>query len=80
MEEGHMDWRALISVDPNVMHGAACFAGTRVPVSVVLDNLAAGETDRGILAEYPTLREEHVRAAIAYAAELVRERIRPLSA
>ena len=75
-----MDWRALISVDPEVMHGTACFAGTRVPVSVVLDNLAAGETPDGIVAEYPTLREEHIRAAIAYAAELAHERIRPLSA
>jgi uncharacterized protein (DUF433 family) len=75
-----MDWRALITVDTKVMHGAACFAGTRVPVSVVLDNLAAGETAQGILAEYPTLREEHIRAALAYAAELAHERIKPLSA
>ncbi|HEX8617999.1 MAG TPA: DUF433 domain-containing protein, partial [Thermoanaerobaculia bacterium] len=36
-----MDWRNLISVDPNVCHGQACVAGTRVPVAVVLDNLAA---------------------------------------
>jgi uncharacterized protein (DUF433 family) len=58
----------------------ACFAGTRVPVSVVLDNLAAGESMATILAEYPTLRDEHVRAALAYAAELANERIRPLTA
>jgi uncharacterized protein (DUF433 family) len=75
-----MDWRTWITVDPNVMHGTACFGGTRVPVSVVLDNLAAGETPSVILAEYPTLRDEHIRAAIAYAAELAHERIRPLSA
>ena len=37
-----MDWRKYISVDPEVMHGAVCVAGTRIPVSVVLDNLAAG--------------------------------------
>ena len=36
-----MNWRDYISVDPNVMHGVACIAGTRIPVSVVLDNLAA---------------------------------------
>ena len=70
-----MDWRTLISVDPNVMHGAACLSGTRIPVTVVLDNLAAGETNADILREYPSLREEHIRAAIAYAAELAHERI-----
>jgi uncharacterized protein (DUF433 family) len=36
-----MEWRHYISVDPNVMHGVACITGTRIPVSVVLDNLAA---------------------------------------
>jgi len=39
--EGRMDWRTYISVDPGVCHGTACFVGTRIPVSVVLDNLAA---------------------------------------
>jgi uncharacterized protein (DUF433 family) len=70
-----MDWREFIRVDPQVMHGTACFAGTRVPVSVVLDNLAAGETPERILDQYPTLRREHVPAALAYAAELARERV-----
>ena len=72
-----MDWRQHITTDPHVMHGAACFRGTRVPVSVVLDNLAAGETAETILTEYPTLRPEHIPAAIGYAAELARERIVP---
>jgi uncharacterized protein (DUF433 family) len=35
-----MDWRRYIAVDPHIMHGTACFKGTRVPVSVVLDNLS----------------------------------------
>lgn len=75
-----MDWRPYISSDPSVMHGTACFRGTRIPVSVVLDNLAANETVDHIVQEYPTLEAEHVAAAIAYAAELARERIVPIPA
>jgi len=74
-----MDWRKYIRTDPEVMHGTACFAGTRVPVSVVLDNLAANETPERILDQYPSLKREHISAAIAYAADLARERIIPLS-
>ena len=62
------------------MHGTACFRGTRVPVSVVLDNLAANETPERILNQYPSLKPEHISAAIAYAADLARERIVPIPA
>jgi uncharacterized protein (DUF433 family) len=75
-----MDWKPHITADPQIMHGAVCFRGTRVPVSVVLDKLAAGETAASILSEYPTLRPEHIPAAIGYAADLARERIVPLPA
>ena len=68
-----MDWRSHISVDPNVMHGVACIAGTRIPVSVVLDNLAARVPEERLLTEYPSLTAEGIRAALAYAAELARE-------
>lgn len=67
-------WRQLISVDPKICHGQACFVGTRIPASVVLDNLAAGVPAAEILVSYPTLRAEAIQAAIAYAAELARER------
>lgn len=73
-----MDWKPFISVDPKVMHGTVCFAGTRVPVSVVLDNLANGETPERILEEYPSLKAAHIPAAIAYAADLARERFVPV--
>lgn len=75
-----MDWRPHISVDPNVMHGVACLAGTRIPVSVVLDNLAAGASVDDILREYPSLTRIAVSAALAYAAELARERVVALPA
>jgi len=68
-----MDWRTHISVDPNVMHGVACISGTRVPVSVVLDNLAAAMSVERILTEYPSLTRDAIAAALAYAAELARE-------
>ena len=75
-----MDWRQYVKADPDIMHGAPCFIGTRVPVYVVLDNLAAGEARERILANYPTLKPEHLLAAIAYAADLARERILPVPA
>jgi uncharacterized protein (DUF433 family) len=62
------------------MHGTACLRGTRVPVSVVLDNLAAGDSAERILDQYPSLKAEHIAAALAYAAELARERIVPTTA
>jgi uncharacterized protein (DUF433 family) len=75
-----MDWRPFISADPQILHGAVCFRGTRIPVSVVLDNLAAGESVETILAEYPTLKPEFIPAGIGYAADLARERVVPLPA
>jgi uncharacterized protein (DUF433 family) len=62
-----MNWREHISVDPMVCHGKACIKGTRVMVSVVLDNLADGESEGAILKSYPSLKQEDVHAAIAYA-------------
>lgn len=79
MDQTIPDWRERISVDPNVCHGQACIAGTRVLVTVVLDNLAAGRTAEEILADYPSITIEDVRAAIAYAAELAHERTVHLS-
>ncbi|MBE0410396.1 MAG: DUF433 domain-containing protein [Anaerolineales bacterium] len=68
-----MNWRNYITVDPEVAHGQACFKRTRVLVSVVLDNLAAGLSNEDILKSYPSLTQESIQAAIAYAAELARE-------
>ena len=69
-----MVWQEYITVDPAVCHGKACIRGTRIPVSVVLDNLAAGATLESLRQSYPTLPPEAVPAALAYAAELARER------
>lgn len=70
----------LIVSDPDVLHGQARVRETRIPVSVVLDCLAAGLSEDEILRQYPTLTIEGVRAAAAYGAALAREEIRPLPA
>lgn len=69
-----MDWRERISVDPQICHGRPCIRGTRIMVSVVLDNVAAGEGVETILRSYPTLKADDIQAALRYAAELARER------
>jgi uncharacterized protein (DUF433 family) len=68
------NWQDRISVNPNVCHGKACIRGTRVLVSVVLDNLAARVSRDEILSSYPSLRAEDLDAVLAYAADLARER------
>lgn len=62
-----------ITVDPKVCHGKPCIRGTRIMVSVILDNLAEGATPEMIVRDYPPLKSEDVKAAIAYAAELTSE-------
>lgn len=63
-----------ISIDPNVCFGKPCIKGTRIWVSLLLDMLANGTTIKEIIEEYPHLTEDDVRAAIAYGAEMSRER------
>ncbi|HEY0686402.1 MAG TPA: DUF433 domain-containing protein [Steroidobacter sp.] len=70
-----MEWRTHITIDPSICHGKACIKGTRIMASVVLDNLAAGQSPDEIVQLYPTLRREDVTAVMAYAAELARERV-----
>ena len=66
-------WRERISVNPAVCHGKACIRGTRIMVSVIVDNVAAGVSRQDILHSYPPLTEADIEAALAYAAELTRE-------
>jgi uncharacterized protein (DUF433 family) len=73
------NWHGRIVVDPAICHGKPCIQGTRIPVSVVLDNLAEGLTPEAVVSEYPPLTIDDVHAAIAYAAELARaEELVPL--
>jgi uncharacterized protein (DUF433 family) len=69
-----MNWRERIVIDPLICHGAATMRGTRIMVSVILDNLATGASHKDILASYPSLTLLDIQAAVAYAAEIARER------
>ena len=75
-----MRWQDHISVDPAIAHGKACIRGTRIPVAVVLANLAAGSSSETLIQSYPSLTREAVQAALAYAADLAQERIVALPA
>lgn len=68
-----MDWRRHLTSDPRICGGRLCASGTRIPVAVILDSLAEGATRDEVLRSYPTLRPEHVEAALRYAASLARE-------
>ena len=67
-----------ISVDPNICFGKPCIRGTRIWVSLIVDNLAERITESEILSAYPQLQSEDIRAALAYAAEMTRERVIPI--
>lgn len=59
----------LITCTPGVRSGKACVAGTRITVTDVLEYLASGMSQEEILADFPDLKEEHIRAVLRYAAE-----------
>ena len=75
-----MNWQDHISIDPNVCHGQACVAGTRILVSVILDNLAAGLSHEEIIRSFPKLNAESLQACIGYAADLARDEVLALPA
>lgn len=55
-----MGMESVVTVNPKVMHGTPCFAGTRVAVQTLFDHLEAGYTIDGFLEEFPTVRREQV--------------------
>jgi len=66
-------WQDFFESKPNVCGGEVCAAGTRIPVTVILDSLAEGSTREQILKSYPSLKAAHIDAALRYAAELAHE-------
>jgi len=67
-----------ISIDPGVCFGTPCIRGTRIWVALILENLAHGVTEAELLEAYPQLTVEDIHAAMAYAAEVTRERVIPV--
>ena len=72
------DWKKRISIDPNVCHGKPCIKGTRIIVWIIVEYLANGDTIDDVLEGYPSISREDVFAALAYAAEMTKERIIPV--
>jgi uncharacterized protein (DUF433 family) len=59
----------LIGIDPQIRGGKPCIKGTRITVYDILEYLAGGMTEAEILADFPSLRPEHIRAVLAFAAQ-----------
>lgn len=64
-----MEWQQYIQITPDVRSGKPCIVGTRITPADVLDYLAGGMSEEEILADFPSLKSEHIRAVLAYAAE-----------
>ena len=64
-----------ITLDPQILGGRACIRGMRIPVSVIVGQIAHGATTEGVLADYPDLEREDVRQALVYAAWLSSEQV-----
>ena len=72
------DWKERISIDPNVCHGKPCIKGTRIMVWIIVSCIANGDSVGDILQAYPSLTREDIQAALAYAAEMTREKVLPV--
>ncbi len=70
-----MKFPARIEAKPTVMMGKPCVKGTRIPVYLLLEKMAAGESFEQLLAAYPQLSIEDLRACIEYAASLAAEEV-----
>lgn len=75
-----MRWEEYISITPGVRSGKPCIRGTRITVSDILEYLVGGTTETQLLQEFPSLRPEHVRAALAFAAARERRLANPPAA
>ena len=68
-----INWQERIMVDGDIHHGDPCIKGTRIPAAMIVGSLADGMTAEEILQAYPQLTIEDVRAALAYAAEIMEQ-------
>jgi uncharacterized protein (DUF433 family) len=70
-----INWQEHITIDKDIHHGEPCIKGTRVPVAIIVGSIADGMSVEEILREYPQIKRESIRAALAYAADAVRQEI-----
>ena len=62
------EFSSYISINPGIRFGKPCIKGTRITINDILQWLASGMTHEQILTDYPSLSEEHILAALAFAA------------
>lgn len=70
-----INWKDHIVIDPDVHHGDPCIRGTRIPVSTIVGSLADGMTADEVITAYPQLTTVEIQAALAYAAEVMRQEL-----
>lgn len=70
-----IQWQDHIIIDPHIHHGDPTIKGTRIPVTMIIGSLADGMTTADIQATYPQLTEDDIQAALAYAAEVMRQEL-----
>lgn len=70
-----INWKNFVAIDPEIHHGEPCIKGTRVPVAMLVGSIADGMTIEEVMKEYPQVTREAVRAALAYAADVLRREI-----
>ena len=63
----------VLKIDPRIMHGALCFSGTRIPLTVFLDNLSEGMGVDQFLEIYPTIRREQANAVLDWENRAIRQ-------
>jgi uncharacterized protein (DUF433 family) len=68
-------WQDRIVIDPEIHHGDPCIKGTRIPAGIIISSLADGMTFDEIREAYPQLTDDDIYAALAYAAEVLRQEI-----
>ncbi|MFH1907862.1 MAG: DUF433 domain-containing protein [Chloroflexota bacterium] len=68
-------WQNFVTIDPDIHHGEPCIKGTRVPIAMLVGSIADGMSIEEVTKEYPQVTTEAVRAALAYAADVVRQEI-----
>ncbi|MFH1235610.1 MAG: DUF433 domain-containing protein [Parcubacteria group bacterium] len=69
------NWQNFVTIDPEIHHGEPCIKGTRVPVALLVGSIADGMTIEEVVNEYPQITREAVQAALAYAADVIRQEI-----
>jgi len=70
-----INWKNFVTIDLEIHHGEPCIKGTRIPVAMLVGSIADGLTIEEVIKEYPQITREAVQAALAYAADVLRQEI-----